>query len=388
MVAIRVARDVEDAINRACRGVWNGGKVNHTGTRASASIVRSDGDRSFATRTGGTDGVVQARRVGSTMANDTDTRGNNPAGGENKGRMVRNLPYPKFLKRREEGRCFRCGGPFAPGHRCAEKNLRVLLLAEDEEEELEESSNLEVKPLELSACSAEGLTPPKTMKLTGLIGEKRVVVLIDSGASHNFISQRSMVEELGLRVVETPTYAVSLGDGCKKWTSGRCEKVGLKLGDVVVEEDMYVFELGGVDLILGIAWLAKLGEVVINWRDMSMQYVVAGEKMMIKGDPVLSRQLVDPNALAKIMDAESWFLVWEMCVVEQGTCGDVLGELTEEQQVEIRVVLHAHFRVFQKREGLPPSPDAQHRIVLKEGINPINVRPYRYPYLMKEEIEK
>lgn len=54
---------------------------------------------------------------------------------------------------------------------------------------------------------------------------------------------------------------------------------------------MHVFELGGVDLILGIAWLAKLGEMVINWWNMSMQYIVAGEKMMIKGDPALARQL-------------------------------------------------------------------------------------------------
>lgn len=78
----------------------------------------------------------------------------------------------------------------------------------------------------------------------------------------------------------------------------------MKLGDVAVEEEMYVFELGVVDVILGIAWLAKLGEIVINWREMSMQYVVAGEKMIIKGDPALSRQLVGPDTLVKIMDAE------------------------------------------------------------------------------------
>ncbi|XP_022632487.1 uncharacterized protein LOC111240858 [Vigna radiata var. radiata] len=186
--------------------------------------------------------------------------------------------------------------------------------------------------MELSACSAEGLTPPKTMKLTGLIGERRVVVLIDSGASHNFISQR-VVEELRLLVAETPTYAVSLGDGCKKWTSGCCEKVELKLGNVKVEEDMYVFDLGGVDLILGIAWLAKLGEVVINWREMPMQYVVDGEKRKISGDPAMARQLVEPGTLTKITDVESWFLVWELCIVEPGVDGDVMDELTEQQQV-------------------------------------------------------
>lgn len=72
-----------------------------------------------------------AKRDGA--ATSTNARVSNAVGNENRGRMVRNLPYPEFLKRKEEGRCFRCEGSFAPGHRCTERSLRVLLLAEDEE---------------------------------------------------------------------------------------------------------------------------------------------------------------------------------------------------------------------------------------------------------------
>lgn len=46
----------------------------------------------------------------------------------------------------------------------------------------------------------------------------------------------------------------------------------------MVEEDFYLFDLGGVDIILGIAWLAKLGEVVINWRDMTTSYNLADKR--------------------------------------------------------------------------------------------------------------
>ncbi|GJV34235.1 hypothetical protein Tco_1394635 [Tanacetum coccineum] len=38
--------------------------------------------------------------------------------------------------------------------------------------------------------------------------------------------------------------------------------------------------------------------------------------------------------------------------------------------------------------GLPPQRDHEHAIVLKSGTEPINVRPYRYPQLQKDEIEK
>ena len=42
--------------------------------------------------------------------------------------------------------------------------------------------------VELSLNSVVGLTPPLTMKIKGEIDGQEVVVLIDSGASHNFIA--------------------------------------------------------------------------------------------------------------------------------------------------------------------------------------------------------
>lgn len=53
-----------------------------------------------------------------------------------------------------------------------------------------------------------------------------MLVLIDSGASHNFISRR-LVEELEMVVVDTRPYLVSLGDEQKKKMSGCCEQVAL-----------------------------------------------------------------------------------------------------------------------------------------------------------------
>lgn len=55
---------------------------------------------------------------------------------------------------------------------------------------------------EVSINSVVGLTSPQTMKLRGRIGETKVVVLIDSGTTHNFLSEK-VIEQLGLRASST-----------------------------------------------------------------------------------------------------------------------------------------------------------------------------------------
>lgn len=55
---------------------------------------------------------------------------------------------------------------------------------------------VEVSPIvELSLNSVVGLTAPGTFKIKGKVEEWEVVVMIDCGATHNFISLR-LVEEL------------------------------------------------------------------------------------------------------------------------------------------------------------------------------------------------
>ena len=44
-------------------------------------------------------------------------------------------------------------------------------------------------------------------------------------------------------------------------------------------------------------------------------------------------------------------------------------------------------KVFEKPIGLPPTRNHEHQTILKEGAQPTCVRPYRYPYYQKNEIE-
>jgi len=47
------------------------------------------------------------------------------------------------VKRREEGRCFHSGGFYSYGHKCPDKNLRVVICGEEEEESAEGENSQE-----------------------------------------------------------------------------------------------------------------------------------------------------------------------------------------------------------------------------------------------------
>lgn len=51
-------------------------------------------------------------------------------------------------------------------------------------------------------------------------------------------------------------------------------------------------------------------------------------------------------------------------------------------------LLKEYNTLFQEPTKLPPRREIDHNITLKEGTEPVNVRPYCYAYFQKAEIEK
>ena len=56
--------------------------------------------------------------------------------------------------------------------------------------------------------------------------------------------------------------------------------------------------------------------------------------------------------------------------------------------LDLQKVLDNHSKVFKNPKGIPPIHDHGHAIHLILGIFPPNIRPYRYPYVQKSEIER
>nr|GEZ33552.1 hypothetical protein [Tanacetum cinerariifolium] len=127
--------------------------------------------------------------------------------------------------------------------------------------------------VKVSLNSVMGFTPTRTMKLSGNIGDQEVAVLIDCRATHNFISSK-IVEELGLAVSDSRTFNVTLGNGETTRSKGICKGLVVVFLEIQVFEDLLPLELGSTDAILGIKWLQTLGDVKMNWKLLTMKFMV------------------------------------------------------------------------------------------------------------------
>lgn len=311
---------------------------------------------------------------------------------------IRRLSEKELQAKREKGLCYRCDDKWMIGHRCRRKELSVLITQEDEEEEgelspgsqsHEELGDILAEPTcaEISLKTVMGLTSPKTFKLLGSINNQSVIVMVDPGATHNFVSQ-GVIERVGLKVSPSTAFAVALGTGEEVQGKGICLGVVLQLPGLDVIEDFLPLSLGNADVILGVQWLEKLGTTTINWKLQTIKFHVGKEAVVIKGDPSLSRTGVSLKAMMRLLrKGEAGYLV-ELNRLESSANSMGEGDIIREGIPEfLQPVLSQYQQVFHMPPGLPPVRSQEHKIVLQDGADPVSVRPYRYPHSQKEEIE-
>jgi hypothetical protein len=77
---------------------------------------------------------------------------------------------------------------------------------------------------------------------------------------------------MGWPVEETPTMSIKLGDGFRAQSQGAVKGLEIGINDFALTPVMHLFELGGVDVVLGMEWLKTLGDMIVNWRQQTMSF--------------------------------------------------------------------------------------------------------------------
>lgn len=198
---------------------------------------------------------------------------------------MKRISWEEMQKRRAQGLCFNCDDKFVLGHKCKGPQLLLLEGNPDDEEEQDDP--------EISLHALTGWSAARTMRIIAKVGSHELVVLIDSGSTHNFINEK-IAELLQLPAVPTEPFNVKVANGAPLKCQGRFENVRVWLQGIPFTLTLYSVPLIGLDMVLGIHWLEQLGTIMCDWRRMTMDFIWEGQPHQLEG---MDSKPIQPTAL-------------------------------------------------------------------------------------------
>ncbi|KAF1897044.1 hypothetical protein Lal_00034746 [Lupinus albus] len=291
------------------------------------------------------------KRKGSSMESVIVTSRNTQEATNSRSKTnYKRLASVEMKEKKEKEMCFRCDELFTRDHVCKNKQLRMILFVEEEDDENEVDVGEGLKSfdsLQLSMYSMTGLTFTKSWKVGETLWDNLGVILIDCGASRNFII-RELVNILQLKVEETHAYVVEVRDGHNVRCKGKWAQLKLSMQQLEVIQDFYVFGLKGMDLVLGLKWLGSLGEVKADFGRMKLTLKKGNSVITIARDPALNRIKLSYGAFMQVLlEKRGGSLLHydtRQCYRQEG----------EGIPAELEGTLQQYQNVFQNPQGLLP----------------------------------
>ncbi|WVZ06121.1 hypothetical protein V8G54_019467 [Vigna mungo] len=320
---------------------------------------------------------------------------------------IKRLREIEMQARREKNLCYNCDEQYTRGHRCKSQFLLLVSTEADDDPDTPTAWEIEDPSLEsglISLHAPSGQWAPRTLRLTGSINEYKVQVLVDSGATHNFIQSR-VAHFLQLQHEPTSTpLRVMVGNGDFLPCSTFCPKAQLHLASLKFSIDLYPLELSGTDIVLGVHWLTQVSPFVMDYHGPFMRFMWEGQLVELKGETCPTPSPIFVHQLRILQQTNSVEALFQLTL--EPTCSPSLhsysattpttspspaNTITHTPTADhphLQALLHKYSSLFHPSTSLPPSRPTDHRITLHPNTSPILVRPYRYPHFQKHEIEQ
>jgi hypothetical protein len=100
-----------------------------------------------------------------------------------------------------------------------------------------------------------------TMQVAVMLGATPLVALLDSGSTHNFISEAA-ARRSGLPQQQRLRLSTMVANGKRITCVGVIRNAPLTVSGDAFPADLFVMPLAGYDVVLGTRWLGALGPIV------------------------------------------------------------------------------------------------------------------------------
>jgi hypothetical protein len=311
-------------------------------------------------------------------------------------------------ERRAKGLCMFCDEIFTPDHQVKHRRTQLMymelhgddspLIADSpisNVSETEDSTTFDTtfdNP-QLSLQALTGVSNYQTMRISGLHDKKLLHILLDSGSTHNFLDL-NIAKKLGCKLEAIPPLPVTGGGGHKLEAAFTCRNFKWVLQQSEFTADVIVLPLVCCDLILGIQWLKSLGPVLWDFEKLQMEFNIHGKKFVLRGAKDTGIKLINNKTLSQAVHQGA-----ELCFLSMESPSNkfIIPTYHLLHTQENTPILHPDFAslidtyedIFAEPTALPPARVGfDHKIPLKDDVEPFNLRPYRYSAVQKTIIDK
>ena len=192
-------------------------------------------------------------------------------------------------QRRQLGLCFKRGDKYSFGHQC-KKQLMQIEGSDGEKEEVEAMDEEEECPRELqgeeggeiSFHALRGSPMGQIIKVKGQVGRTRLMMLIDSGSTHSFISETTASNLKWPLTAATPL-SVTVANGSRMYNHYKCMGFKWVMQSQEFVADLWVLELGGCDIVLGVDWMKTVSPLTFYFNKLEMTMEVRGKRPTLLG---------------------------------------------------------------------------------------------------------
>ena len=195
--------------------------------------------------------------------------------------------------RRANGLCFKCGDKYSREHQCKRQGQLLTIQVGDYGEILSDDAVHALDLLEepapeeaacclLSAHAVSGTESANTIRLRAQVGGQVMLLLVDSGSTHSFISD-TFATRIAAATQPIPPVSVKVANGQRLV----CDRVVPAVNWTVQGQEfatrMRVLELGSYDGVLGMDWLSQFSPMNCHWLHKTLSFQHKGELVTLQG---------------------------------------------------------------------------------------------------------
>jgi hypothetical protein len=269
------------------------------------------------------------------------------------GRPIKRLSQTEMEECRRLGLCFNCNECFGRDHNRVCQRIFLIDLAADEDNDYVDHSETTADEPIISVLAASSVRTRETMQLRISIGGSSCLALLDSGYSHNFITEE-VAGRTNLVLLPHRDMRVTVAHRDRVECPRVFRDVPFTIEGETFHADFYALPLTGYDVVLGTRCLVTLGPILWDFNTLRMEF---------------------------------WHQDHRVCW--QGLAGPARPQLAKlDVHGLLEAVLDEFTSIFAEPVGMPPPRARDHRITLVPGSTPVAVRPYRYSAAHKDELER